>query len=76
MDMNPNRYLSEVFVEDFNGRFTVEAREEGSAFVPRTARGWRTYVCLKHPRVVGNDNCVRYKRMSLRFTQLGIVLTL
>ena len=23
-------------------------------------------LCLKHPRVVGNDNCVRYKGISLQ----------
>lgn len=61
-----NRYLSEVFVDDFNGRFTVGAREEGSAFVPLLGVGLDDILCLKRSRVVGNDNCVRYKGKSLQ----------
>ena len=66
-----NRYLSEVFVEDFNRRFTVEAREQSSAFVPLLGVGTEDILCLKHPRVVGNDNCVRYKGMSLQIPPVG-----
>lgn len=61
-----NRYLSEVFVEDFNRRFTVAAREEGSSFVPLLGVELDDILCLKHQRVVGNDNCVRYKGKSLQ----------
>ncbi len=61
-----NRYLEQSFVEDFNGRFAVEAREDGRAFVPLLGVGTEDILCLKHPRVVGNDNCVRYKGMSLQ----------
>ncbi len=61
-----NRYLRESFVDDFNGRFAVAAAEEGSAFVPLLGVGLEDILCLKHRRVVGNDNCVRYKGMSLQ----------
>ena len=61
-----NRYLSEVFVDDFNRRFAVAPREEGSAFVPLLGVGLEDILCLKHQRVVGNDNCVRYKGKSLQ----------
>ena len=33
-----NRYLSEVFVPDYNARFAVPAAEPGSAFIPYAAR--------------------------------------
>ena len=61
-----NRYLSESFVDDFNRRFAVAAAEEGSAFVPLLGVGLEDILCLKHQRVVGNDNCVKYKGMSLQ----------
>lgn len=66
-----NRYLEESFVEDFNRRFAVEAREEGSAFVPLLDVGLEDILCLKHKRVVGNDNCVRYKGKSLQIPPVG-----
>ena len=66
-----NRYLSESFVDDFNRRFSVAAREEGSAFVPLLGVGLEDILCLKHQRVVGNDNCVKYKGMSLQIPPVG-----
>jgi hypothetical protein len=61
-----NRYLEESFIDDFNERFTVEAREDGSVFVPLLGLGLDDILCLKEHRVVGNDNCVRYKNLSLQ----------
>ena len=61
-----NRFLAESFVEDFNRRFMVAAGEEGEAFVPLFDVKLDDILCLKHRRVVGNDNCVRYKGMSLQ----------
>ena len=66
-----NRYLSESFVNDFNRRFSVAAAEEGSAFVPLLGVGLEDILCLKHQRVVGNDNCVKYKGMSLQIPPVG-----
>lgn len=66
-----NRHLEESFVEDFNRRFAVEAREEGSAFVPLLDVGLEDILCLKHKRVVGNDNCVRYKGKNLQIPPVG-----
>lgn len=66
-----NKFLSKGFVEDFNGRFTVGAAEEGSGFVPLLGAGLDDILCLKHRRVVGNDNCVRYKGMELQIPPVG-----
>ena len=61
-----NKYLLESFVDDFNRRFAVTAKEEGSGFVPLLGVGLEDILCLKHQRVVGNDNCVKYGGMSLQ----------
>ena len=61
-----NEFLADKFIKGFNERFSVEAREKGSAFVPLFNARVEDILCLKHPRVVGNDNCVRYKGKSLQ----------
>ena len=54
-----NRYLADTYLCEHNARFAVAPAEEGSAFVPFAA-GLRDILCIKHERVVGRDNCVRY----------------
>ena len=66
-----NEFLADKFVEAFNEKFSVEAREEGGAFVPLLGVGLENILCLKNPRVVGNDNCVSYKGMSLQIPPVG-----
>ena len=61
-----NEFLSDKFIEDFNEKFSVEAREDGNAFVLLLGVGLGNILCLKNPRVVGNDNCVSYKGKSLQ----------
>ena len=61
-----NRFLEESFIGDFNRRFMVVSAEKGEAFVPLLDAKLDDILCLKHRRVVGNDNCVRYKGMSLQ----------
>ena len=61
-----NRFLAESFIEDFNRRFMVAPAEEREAVVPLFDARLDDILCLKYPRVVGNDNCVRYKGMSLQ----------
>ena len=61
-----NRFLAESFIENFNRRFMVAPAEQGEAFVPLLDAKLDDILCLKCPRVVGNDNCVRYKGMSLQ----------
>lgn len=61
-----NEFLADKFIEAFNEKFSVPAREEGSAFVPLLGVGTEDILCLKHRRVVGNDNCVSYKGMNLQ----------
>jgi len=61
-----NRYLREVFLPAHNARFRAAPAEAGSAFVPYVGRDLRDILCVQEERVVGNDNCVSYKRLSLQ----------
>lgn len=63
-----NRYLAETYVAQHNARFAVAALEEGSAFVPFVGEIGEI-LCAKHERVVGNDNCVRFGKLSLQIPE-------
>lgn len=61
-----NRWLAEVYLPEHNARFAVAAEQDGSAFVADTARAWREILCVQEERVVGNDNTVKWRRLSLQ----------
>lgn len=61
-----NRWLAEVYLPAYNARFAVAAEQNGSAFVADTAQAWRDVLCIQEERVVGNDNTVKWKRLSLQ----------
>jgi transposase len=60
-----NRFLREVYLPTHNARFARPAEDTGSAFVP-FAGSLGDILCVRHERVVGNDNTVRYKGLSLQ----------
>jgi transposase len=55
-----NTYLNEVFVLDFNRRFTVKPKETESAFVPVVGMDLRLLLSIQHERIVRNDNTVMF----------------
>ena len=61
-----NRWLAEVYLPAYNARFAVAAEQNGSAFVADTAQAWRDILCIQEERVVGNDNTVTWRRLSLQ----------
>lgn len=61
-----NRWLAEVYLPAYNARFAVTAEQDGSAFVADTAQVWRDILCIQEERVVGNDNTVTWRRLSLQ----------
>lgn len=63
-----NRFLSERCVPEYNRRVAVAAAEPGSAFVPFIGSSAEIF-CLQIERVVGNDNCVRYRRLTFQIPQ-------
>lgn len=63
-----NQYLREVYLAEHNCRFAVAAAEEGSAFVPFLG-ALHDILCIRHERVVGNDNTVRYEGRMLQIPE-------
>lgn len=61
-----NRYLDEVYRPRFNAEFAVPAREQGSAFVAWIGGNLDDILCEQFERTVGNDNCVKFERLSLQ----------
>jgi len=64
-----NRYLEEVFVADFNRRFTVTPAQKESAFVKLGAIELELVLSSKHERIVRNDNTVAFQGMVLQLPQ-------
>ncbi len=63
-----NRFLRETFLPDHNRRFAVRPEAPGSAFVPFAGK-LEDILCVQEERTVGNDNTVRYKRLSLQIPE-------
>jgi transposase len=61
-----NRWLREVYIAEHNARFAVAAEQEGSAFVADAMGAWREILCVQEDRTVGNDNTVKWQRISLQ----------
>ena len=60
-----NRFLKEVYLPLHNARFATPAEGQGSAFVPFTG-ALDDILCVHADRVVGNDNTVRYRGLTLQ----------
>ena len=61
-----NRWLSETYMAQHNKQFAIAAEQEGSAFVADTLAAWREILCVQEERTVGNDNTVKWQRLSLQ----------
>lgn len=61
-----NAYLEKHFVPDFNQRFTVQPREQESAFVPLAGIDLELLLSIQHERVVNKDNTVRFLGLCLQ----------
>lgn len=59
-------YLQEVFVPDFNRRFTVVPAQPENAFVPLAGVDLELLLSIRHERVVRNDNTVTFNRLILQ----------
>ena len=61
-----NRFLGEVYLSEHNARFAVTPEHPETAFVADRAGVHRDILCVQEERVVGNDNTVRYRGLSLQ----------
>lgn len=69
--MAANQYLTQVFVSDFNRRFTVTPTQPGSGFVPLIGVDLDLLLSTHHERTVNNDSTVRFGSMSLQLPRCG-----
>jgi hypothetical protein len=61
-----NRYLEQVFIPDFNRRFTVRPAQKESAFVKLAGIELELLLSARHERVVRNDNTVGFQNLLLQ----------
>ena len=61
-----NRFLRDLYLPDHNARFAVPPEHPETAFVADAAGVHRDVLCVHEERVVGNDNTVRYRGLSLQ----------
>ena len=61
-----NTYLEQVFVPDFNRRFTVPPAQPGRAFLPLVGVDLELLLSEQHARTVQNDSTVSFKNRVLQ----------
>lgn len=61
-----NVWLRDSYIAEHNARFAVAAEQEGSAFVADGVDAWKEILCVQEERVVGNDNTVKWGKLSLQ----------
>ncbi len=61
-----NRWLRDCYIAEHNRHFAIEAEQEGSAFVADKMGAWREILCVQEDRTVGQDNTVKWQRLSLQ----------
>ena len=64
-----NAYLPEWIAKEHNRKFTVKARELGTAFVPYFGTDLDKIWSNQHDRVVNNDNTVSFQNLRLQIPQ-------
>jgi transposase len=62
-----NEYISHVFLPEMNERFSMEAKEEGTAFVEASGADLNAIFSIRHTgRRVDNDNTVHVNNLTLQ----------
>src|SRR5262249_17852446 len=61
-----NHYLEQVFIPDFNRRFTVKPAQKESAFVKLPGVELELVLSAREERVVRNDNTVSFHNLTLQ----------
>lgn len=61
-----NRFLQEEYIQEFNRKFAVQAKEQGTAFVPCVRDDLDRVFSIQTERTVNRDNTVKFKNMILQ----------
>jgi hypothetical protein len=64
-----NEYLPDWIAKEHNRKFTVHARELGTAFVPYFGSDIDKILSIQQERIVGNDNTVSFQKLRLQIAQ-------
>jgi transposase len=64
-----NAFIRDIYIPAHNARFAIPAEQEGSAFVAIPGVALAEILCIQEERDVGNDNCVRFKRLKLQIPE-------
>lgn len=64
-----NRFIAEVYLPSHNAGFARPPLQPGSAFVRDRDAAAADILCIHEERIVGNDNTVRYRAMSLQLPE-------
>src|SRR5450432_4103675 len=67
-----NAFIRDTYLPDHNKRFAVKAAGEGSGFTKAEGLDLAEVLCVHEERVVGNDNCVAYRRLKLQIPESPI----
>ena len=67
-----NRYLDDVFVRDFNRRFTVAPAQPERAFSLLTGVDLELLLTVQHERIVRNDNTVVFGKLQLQLPRTAL----
>lgn len=61
-----NRFLEKEYIREFNNKFAVIAKEEGTAFVPCGRDDLDRVFSIQTERTVNRDNTVRFRNLTLQ----------
>src|SRR5712691_4712550 len=61
-----NRWIAESYLAEYNAAFAVASEQAGTAFVADRRGAAGETLCLQEERRVGNDNTVKWRRLSLQ----------
>ena len=61
-----NRWIAETYLPAHNAAFAVTPEQQGTAFVPDRSGAAREVLCVQEERRVGNDNTVKWRRLTLQ----------
>jgi transposase len=64
-----NRWIAQTYIPQHNAAFAVAAAQEGSGFLHDRTVAWPEILCIQEERTVGNDNTVKWRRLSLQLPQ-------
>jgi transposase len=64
-----NAYLPDWILKEHNRKFTVAAKELGTAFIPYFGTDLDKIWSIQQERIVGNDNTVSFQKLRLQIPQ-------